>query len=135
MAKIKTATEVFPQILERYGSSLMAGDPEQWIKNWTEDCVQMPPGGPMNYGKPVLYESISAWLDAYDVSEFKIWDLEIQEMGDWAYSQLNYSYFLAPIDGSPSYLFEGKALTIYKRNPDGTWKTHLDCFNSNTPDH
>ena len=84
MAKTKTAAEAYPAILERYGNSLMAGDPDQWIANWTEDCVQLPPGGPMVVGKRVLYDSISAWLGAYTVADFKTHgDLEVQEAGDW----------------------------------------------------
>jgi ketosteroid isomerase-like protein len=136
MTKNKTAAEVVPEILEIYGASLLAGDPDRWITNWTEDCVQMPPGGPMNIGKQMLYESISAWLDAYTVSDLKmIGDMEIQEIGDWAYSRVSASYKVAPKDGSLPYVYEVKALTIYQRQPDGVWKIHRDCFNSNTPDH
>ena len=136
MTKEKTVTEAIYESIEIYVDSLMAGDPDRWITCFSEDCIQMPPGGPMNIGKQMLYESISAWLDAYTVSDFKvIGDVEIQEAGDWAYSICNYSYHLTPKDGSPSYVFQGKDLSIFKRQPDGTWKLHRDCFNSNTPDH
>ena len=134
MTKNKTAAEAVPEILQNYADSLLAGDPDRWITNWTEDCVQMPPGGPMNIGKQMLYESMSAWLDAYTVSDLEMaGDVEIQEMGDWAYSRLNYSYRLTPKDGSPAYVYQGKALTLYQRQPDGAWKIHCDCFNSNVP--
>jgi ketosteroid isomerase-like protein len=136
MTKNKTAAEAIPEIFEIYGASLLASDPDQWISNWAEDCVQMPPGGPMNIGRQMLYESISAWLDAHAVSDMKmIGDVEIQEIGDSAYSRTNFSYKLAPKDGSSPYVYEGKALTIFRRQPDGEWKIHRDCFNSNTPDH
>jgi ketosteroid isomerase-like protein len=136
MTKSKTAAEAVPEILQIYAASLLAGDPDRWITNWTEDCVQMPPGGPMNVGKRRLYRSISAWLAAYTVSDLEpIGDAEIQQIGDWAYSLSNYSYRLTPTDGSPPYVYYGKALTIYRRQPDGAWKIHRDCFNSNTPDH
>ena len=134
MTQQMKATEAIPDILEIYRVSLMAGDPDRWISNWTEDCVQLPPGGPMNIGIKMLYESISAWLSFFNASEFEIWDIKIQDMGDWAYSHLNYSYKLKPKDGSPSYVYEGKALTIYQQQSDGAWKIHRDCFNSNTPD-
>jgi ketosteroid isomerase-like protein len=135
MTTSRSAAEAVPEILEIYGASLMEDDPDRWISNWTEDCVQMPPGGPMRIGKQMLYEGISAWLDAYAVADFQIiGDVEIQETGDWAYSRLNYSYKATPPDGSPPYVYEGKALTIYRRQPDGVWKIHRDCFNSNTPD-
>lgn len=136
MAKNKSAAEAVPEILQNYGDSLMAGDPDRWIQNWTEDGVQMPPGGPMNIGKQMIYDSMSAWFDASTVSDHKmIGDMEIQEMGDWAFSRVSASYKVTPKDGSPPYVLELKALTIYQRQPDGSWKIHRDCFNSNTPDH
>ena len=136
MPKTKTVAEILPEIIEVYGASLMAGDPDRWITNWTEDWVQMPPGGPKNVGKEMLYKSISAWLDAYTVSDFKIHgDVEIQEDGDLACTRMQFSYRLTPQDGSPPYVYQGKALSIFNRQSDGEWKLHCDCFNSNTPDH
>ena len=136
MTKTKTAEEASPEIIKFYGDSLEAGDPDRWITNWTDDCIQMPPGGPINVGKQMLYESISAWLDAYAVSDFKIHgDFEIQEAGDWAFTRGRFSYRLAPKDGSPPYVYDGKFLTIIKRQSDVEWKVHRDCFNSNTPDY
>jgi ketosteroid isomerase-like protein len=88
----------------------------------------------MRVGKQMLYEEISAWFDAHTVSDFEpIGDMEIQEMGDWAYSRVGGSYKVTPKDGSPPYVFEGKALSIYQRQPDGTWKMHRDCYNWNKP--
>lgn len=132
-SKDLTAAKAIPKILDKYRASLMAGDPDQWISNWTEDCIQLPPGGPMKIGKQILYESIVSWLNAHNVSDFKIWDLGIEENGNWAFSWLNYSYHLTPKDGNPAYIYKAKALTIYQRQPDGTWKIHRDCFNANTP--
>jgi ketosteroid isomerase-like protein len=77
---------------------------------------------------------MSAWFDAYTVSDFKwIGDMDVQEMGDWAFSVCGGTYTLIPKDGSPPFVPELKALTIYRRQPDGTWKIHRDCFNSNVP--
>jgi len=129
----RTALEAIPEILEKYRLSIMEGDPDQWISNWTEDCIQLPPGGPMRNGRQTLYEGIADWDEAHSVSEFRFWDLEIEEMGRYAFSVVKYSYLLRPEDGSPEYVFQGKALTIYQLQSDGTWKIHRDCFNSSTP--
>ena len=132
MAKSKTAAEAVPEILQDYGDALMAGDADQWIQNWTDDGVQLPPGASMNVGKQMIYESMSAWFDAYTASDLKmIGDMEIQEMGDWAFSRVNASYKVTPKDGSPPFVSELKALTIYRRESDEAWKIHCDCFNSN----
>ena len=132
----QTAAEAVPEILGSYGASLVAGDPDRWIENWTEDGIQLPPGAPMNIGKQMIYESMSAFLSAFVVSDLEmIGDVEVQEMGDcWAYSRLDYLYKLTPRDGSPPFVYRGKALTLFQRQTDGTWKIHRDCFNSNTPE-
>ena len=79
MAEKKTAAEAVPEILQSYVETLMAGDADRWIQSWTEDGVQMPPDSPMNVGRQVIYECMSAWLDAYTVSDPKmIGDIEIQ---------------------------------------------------------
>jgi ketosteroid isomerase-like protein len=109
----------------------MAGDPDSWISNWTEDCHQLPPGGPMMIGKQMLYESISAWLKAHSVSEFNIIDLAVHEFGDYAYGHGNYSYRLAPKDGRQPYFYQGKFLSVFQRQSNGEWKLHCDCFNAN----
>jgi uncharacterized protein (TIGR02246 family) len=132
-AESKTAAEAVPEILQTYVTSIVEGDPDRWISNWTEDCVQLPPGGPMVIGREELYESISAWLDAFEASEFELQEPAIEQLGDLAFSWVTYSYKVSPKDGSPGHQFHGKALTVYKRQPDGTWKIHRDCFNSNTP--
>jgi len=129
----RTALEAIPEILEKYRLSIMEGDPDQWISNWTEDCIQLPPGGPMRNGRQTLYEGVADWDEAHSVSEFRFWDLEIEEMDRYAFSVVKYSYLLRPKDGSPEYVFQGKALTIYQLQSDGTWKIHRDCFNSSTP--
>ncbi len=134
MTENRTAAEAVPEILQTYVETLMAGDPDRWIQTWTEDGVQMPPGAPMNIGKEMIYESMSAWFEAYSASDFQpIGDMEIQEMGDWAFSRASGTYRVTPKDGSPWFVRELKALTIYQRQANGEWKIHHDCFNANTP--
>ena len=134
MSGESSVVEAVKKIFELYGESVMAGDPDQWISNWTQDCFQLPPGGPMNVGKQMLYESVSAWLKVHSVSKFKIGNLEVQEFGDYAYAHGLFSYHLTPRDGREPYEYEGKFLSIFRRQSDGEWKLHVDCFNANNPD-
>jgi uncharacterized protein (TIGR02246 family) len=134
MTQNKTAAEAVPEILESYAASIVAGDVDWWISLWTADGVQMPPGGPMRIGKQAIYEGVSPWFDAYTITDpGKLEIVEVQEMGDWAYSISQGSYTATPKDGGPSYVADIKALTIYQRQPDGEWKMHRDCGNWNVP--
>ena len=101
MTKNRTAAEAVPEILGIYGASLLAGDADRWISLWTEDGVQMPPRGPMRIGKQAIYEGVSAWCDAYTITDpGKLEIVEIQEMGDWAYSISQGSYTATPKDAA-----------------------------------
>jgi ketosteroid isomerase-like protein len=58
--------------------------------------------------------------------------LETQVAGDWAYDRGNYTLTVTPKSGKPTET-SGKYLTIYKRQPDGSWKIYRDISNSNNP--
>jgi uncharacterized protein (TIGR02246 family) len=135
MSRKPSVEEAVKKVFKVYGESVEAGDPDRWISNWTDDCFQLPPGGPMMVGKEMLRESITAWLSANKVADFQILDyMEIQEAEGWAYVVGQFSYNLALPDGSPSYSYMGKFLSIFQQQADGEWKLHCDCFNANRPD-
>ena len=49
------------------------------------------------------------------------------------YTSGTYWYDFALKSGGPTSKFEGKVLTMWKKQADGTWKIYRDCFNSNVP--
>jgi ketosteroid isomerase-like protein len=40
---------------------------------------------------------------------------------------------MKPQAGGPEAAINGKYLTVFKKQSDGSWKIYRDCFNSNTP--
>lgn len=87
----------------------------------------------MIVGKQAIYESQSQWLRERSISDMRVLgEPEVQEFGDWAFAVANYTYKATPKDGSPPYVFEGKVVTILRRQPNGEWKFYRDCFNSNS---
>ena len=58
---------------------------------------------------------------------------EAAAAGDWAYAKGTYLQTITPRAGGPTTKVDGKWLDILKRQPDGSWKLYLDCFNSNVP--
>jgi uncharacterized protein (TIGR02246 family) len=128
-----SAKEAVRVIFDDYQESIMAEDVNRWIDLWTEDGVQMPPGGPMNVGKPMIQESITQFLNEFGSSDFVIMIDEVQEIGDWAYARGPYSVTWIPKDDRPLEYFKGKYLTIFQRQADKSWKIHRDCFNAREP--
>lgn len=43
-----------------------------------------------------------------------------------------YSFTFLPEDGSEPILVDGKYMSIFQKQSDGSWKLYQDIFNSNT---
>lgn len=119
-------------VLDQYAEMVGAGDFEGWLSLWAEDGVQMPPDEATRVGKAAIRDGMKPAFDAMDMS-LTIHEVEdAQVWGDRGLTRCRYSLALTPksgggrIDAMP----DGKALTLYRRQPDGTWKIVYDCFNS-----
>jgi ketosteroid isomerase-like protein len=115
---------------EAWTTTVVAGDVDGWIALWDDDGVQMPPNAPAVYGKAAIGEAFSNALLSADFEEFTINNEEVEVSGDFGFARGTYSFVNAMAEGEPV-PFEGKYLTIFKRQPDGSWKVYRDCFNPN----
>lgn len=117
---------------QEYAASLGAGDADRWIALWTEDGVQMPPGAPANIGKETIASGLRGAMEFISFSDMQISNEEVQVAGEWAYARGTYTVTYLPKDGSDPILIDGKYMSIFQKQADGSWKLHRDIFNSNT---
>ena len=115
-----------------YSATVNAGDVDGWIALWDDNGVRMPPNAPAAHGKPAIRETVSGVFLSVDFEEFTINNEEVQVFGDFGFARGSYSFVNAMVEGDPV-PFGGKYLTIFRRQPDGSWKIYRDCFNSSTP--
>lgn len=54
-------------------------------------------------------------------------------VGDWAFERGSYKITLTPKGGGEPIQDIGKYITIYERQPGGTWGMARDIWNSNDP--
>jgi ketosteroid isomerase-like protein len=94
----------------------------------------MPPDAPAVFGKEDLRANFAPGFDAFDLN-CVVYLEEIQVCGDFGYARANYSMSATPKAGGETFdiMKDGKALTICKRQADGSWKISHDCYNSNLP--
>lgn len=121
------------KVLDQYGETVQAGDFEGWLSLWTEDGVQMPDNAPTRVGKAAIAEAMRGAFEAMDLS-ITIHEVEdAQVWGDRGLTRCRYSLALTPKGGGETIeaMPNGKALTLYGRQADGSWKIVYDCFNSN----
>ena len=116
------------EIWNGYETARVAGDAEAWLGLWDEGGVQMPPGMPAR-GKDVLVVGVPKAFEAMPASAMEITPAETVIMGDWAFSRGNYTA-TQTVQGSTVEV-DGKFMTIFRRQDDGSWKIYRDIFNSN----
>jgi len=123
---------VVKDMLKKYMKGCNTGDFDFWMSLWADDGVQMPPNAPARIGKEQIRENMKPVFDQFnlkgeiDITEGKVY-------GDLGLTRCTYTLDLTPKAGGETIhaMPDGKALTLYERQSDGSWKIVYDCFNSN----
>jgi len=119
--------------LNQYGVACNTGDFDLWISLWADDGIQMPPGAPARIGKEQIQEGMKPLFDQMTL-DIAITSIEGAKVyGDLGLTHCNYTLAVTPKAGGETIIAmpDGKALTLYERQTDGSWKIVYDCFNSN----
>jgi uncharacterized protein (TIGR02246 family) len=118
---------------EAHVGALNRGDADGWGAAFADDAVQMPPNAPPNVGKDEIQAFCGAFLSAFG-AEFSLAPEEVQIAGaDWAFERGTYTITLTPKGGGEPIPDAGKYITVYQRQPDGSWAMARDIWNSSNP--
>ncbi|MHA2058715.1 MAG: YybH family protein [Candidatus Thorarchaeota archaeon] len=123
------------ELLDQFVTSTNTGDFDLWMSLWADDAIQMPPNTPSRKGKEQIREASKSSFENMnlDITIESVEELEVH--GDLGFAMGEYSMRVTPkaggetIDAMP----DGKVLTIFRKQSDGSWKIAYDCFNSNVP--
>lgn len=125
--------EAVKKVLKDYGESNLAGDAKSWAELHAIDVVKMPPDKPAITSREALYEGK---VKKFAKTKVVGWNLEAKEveiMGDRAYTWGVYKVEVEVLKTGGIINVDGKFLTIYRKEADGSWVITHDCFNSNIP--
>ena len=122
------------EVLNKYAVGCNTGDFDLWISLWADDGVQLPPDTPVRIGKEQIGEAMKPAFDQMNV-DITIHIEEAKVYGDLGLTRCTYTLKMTPKAGGETInaMPDGKALTLYERQSDGSWKIKYDIFNSNTP--
>jgi ketosteroid isomerase-like protein len=105
-------------------------DVERILAFWTDDAVVLPPGLPAVAGKAALREYVEGSMR---IPGFKIsWtstDVAFSPDGNLAYMFSQNAVTMNAPDGTP-HTTEGRAVTIWRQEPDGEWRCAVDIWNA-----
>jgi uncharacterized protein (TIGR02246 family) len=126
--------EAVNAVLKEYAAAINAHDLNRWLKVFTDDVVNMPPGQPVLKGKVAL----RAWaketiFDAASKMKLVPKGSEIQISGDWAFQPGSYVFDFTPKGGGATVSEVGKFINVFQRQPGGAWKYHRVAWNTDKP--
>ncbi len=124
VAAIRAASKAFAE-------AMLAGDWATLAGFYSEDAVFMPANEPAVKGRA----AIQAWHEAAHATttQFTAPPVEIDGRGDLAYVWGTYSFTFTP-EGAPEPIHDsGKWVAVSRKQPDGSWLTVVNIFNSDLP--
>lgn len=115
-----------------WASTIGTGDVDRMVSYWTDDAILMPPDGPALTGKQAIRGYVA---EALKIPGFSItWEAKqavVSATGDMGYTVAANRVTAPGPDGSPVTVI-GKAVTVWRKEPDGQWRCVLDIWNADS---
>ena len=115
-------------VVQAFGDAALAGDFSTAVESYAVDAVFMPPNDPIYEGREAEVAHLEATPPVLSYSSAPV---EVDGRGDLAYARGAYS--LSLLVGADTVAMEGKWVQIFRKQPDGSWLTTLDIWNSDHP--
>jgi len=124
---ITTAYAGFADAMKRGDAAALAG-------NYTSDAVLMVPNTTAWEGRAGITQGFTSFLSQFNVVDPRITTKDVVLAGDYAIERGTYAWTLHPKTGTgPDIVDNGKYLTVWERQADGSWKILRDISNTDKP--
>jgi ketosteroid isomerase-like protein len=128
-AKVKAAIQAANA---RSLDAFKRGDKAGMMANYTSDAIVMAPNEEAWRGPEGLDKGFSGLLSQFSFKDGAVTTTDVMVAGDLAVETGTFALTLQPKTGA-EIKDKGKYLTVWKRQPDGTWKIVRDINNSDLP--
>lgn len=128
MAQVRQSIE---EANVKFGDAVRAGDAAALAGLYTEDAKLLPPNSEMIQGREGV-EAFWAGGIQMGIKDVVLTTMDIMGMGDMVCEIGKANVILQPEEGEAMEDI-GKYVVIWKKTADGTWKLHVDIWNTNLP--
>src|SRR5687768_16297490 len=105
-------------------------DVERILSYWTDDAVVLPPGLPPVVGKAAVRQYVESSIHRAGLNiTWESKDVTLAPDGQRAYMFSRNKVTMNAPDGAPM-TTAGRAVTIWRREPDGEWRCAVDIWNA-----
>jgi ketosteroid isomerase-like protein len=126
------ADAIYKEMCDLYTLAVETGDLDLYVDVYTNDAVQIPPDAPIRIGSAQVRAAMEPALALFDII-CPIYPQEATVNGNWAFGRCDWSLSLTPKEGGATTIFNGRSIDILKRQPDGSWKFYMSCWNYDGP--
>jgi uncharacterized protein (TIGR02246 family) len=113
---------------------IQAKDLDKDVAHYADDASYLVPNMPIQTGKEAIRAAHREMLADPKLSlEFAPSKVDISKGGDLAYTQGSYTMTSTDARTKKPSTEKGKYLTIYRKQPDGSWRAVEDMLNSDAP--
>jgi ketosteroid isomerase-like protein len=116
-----------------YNEAALRGDTDAMLSFATDDIVVMSPNDTTLYGKTEWKAWLEEYLQYFRVVSLTEPDRDVIVCGDIATEVSGYMLAIVPVSGGARIRDDGRMLTIWKRQPDRSWKMWQMMWNSMKP--
>ncbi|HYU27682.1 MAG TPA: DUF4440 domain-containing protein [Gemmatimonadales bacterium] len=118
----------------RYLDAFRRGDAAEVASHYTDDAVVMAPNMPAWQGRAGIVPGFSGFLAQFSVPAARLATQDVIITGWYVIERGTYVWTLHPKTGTGADIVDnGKYLTVWERQPDGSWKIVRDINNSDRP--
>lgn len=115
--------------IDTYVSTALAADWDTWGNIMSSDVIFFPP----NQAPFVGHDAVMAWVREFPtLTSFTAVPDEVSGTGDLAYAHGTFSYSATLPDDS-AITEQGTYVSIFRRQPDGSWRYTHNIWHSNLP--
>jgi ketosteroid isomerase-like protein len=118
------------RISREWSNVAASGDVDGTLAYWRDDAVMMPPGLPPLRGRAAIREFVAAGAATPGFSvRWEPLEAHVSAGGDMAYL-IERNQFTFQDSTGATITESNKVITIWRRQPDGTWKNVVDMWNA-----
>lgn len=103
-------------------------DLDRFVSLWDNNAVKMASGKPTVYGRAAIREFRRKVIDSMIFDRFEINTEEYQLAGQFGWARGTYLIAAHPRAGGSSATSVGTFLTVFRQQPDGSWKVYRDTM-------